>query len=332
MLAASLVAVPTFAQTQSPASDKPSTADVVPLVFDWAVGTAARIEVTKSQVRSENGAVSDSTVSAVAYTMQVGPHPDGLLIKHSDVEIGKLLGTAAGAAMADADMNQLVSANVGTLLPDFVVNTDGALVALDDVDTLVEAYRELILAATDSDTAADPEAEARAEAFLDGFLSPQTLTAITANEWNVAVGGWAGAEMEVGGVFEVPTEGSFPLIPGATIPMVSTYSAPERVPCTKGDAVARCIVLKLVSRYDQDAIVSVLEEFAAGLAPDDAVTPRFGDFQSETGARIVTDPATLLPYRVETYKDFVVTISAPAEEAGTFTRQDRKVAVYSYDN
>lgn len=262
--------------------------------------------------------------------MRVGTHPDGLLVTHSDVEIHSLLGTVGGATIADPEMNRRVSASVGALLPDFVVSTDGTLMALADVGTLVTSYRELILDATESDDPVDSEAEARVEEFLSGFLSPQVLTAITANEWNVAVGGWAGAEMEVGGAFELSTEGSFPLIPGASIPMVTTYSAPKRVPCEEGEAVARCVVLKLISRYDEASIEALLQQFVEGLAPDDIVTPRFGDFQSETGARIVTDPSTLLPYRVETYKDFVVTISAPEEEAGTFTRQDRKVTTYTY--
>ena len=329
-LAALLAVAPAVAQTPASTSVKLSKDSVVPLVFDWPVGTVAHVEVLKEEVRARDGETTDSTVSAVTYEMRVEAHPDGLVVAHSDVEIGAIEGADAGANLAEPRMNELANATVGALLPDFVVNTDGALIALDDVESLIARYREFLLAAAEADGAVDPDVQARTDEFLAGFLSPQVLTMMTASEWNAHVGGWAGAEMEVGAVYEVPSEGSVPIVPGATIPMTTTYTLTERVPCMKGEAGARCVALKFVSGYDEAALERILTEFVSGLAPDDEETPRFGDFRSETGARVVADPATLLPYRVETYKDIAVTVTAPEDEAGAFTRHDRKVTTYTY--
>ena len=237
-LAALLAVAPAVAQTPASTSVKLSKDSVVPLVFDWPVGTVAHVEVLKEEVRARDGETTDSTVSAVTYEMRVEAHPDGLVVAHSDVEIGAIEGADAGANLAEPRMNELANATVGALLPDFVVNTDGALIALDDVESLIARYREFLLAAAEADGAVDPDVQARTDEFLAGFLSPQVLTMMTASEWNAHVGGWAGAEMEVGAVYEVPSEGSVPIVPGATIPMTTTYTLTERVPCMKGEAGA----------------------------------------------------------------------------------------------
>src|SRR5690606_37986493 len=149
------------------------------------------VAVEKSQVRKQDGEITDSTASAVTYAMHVTEHPDGLLVSFDDFAVGRVEGMDG----IEAGMEGLLSTTVGSLTPGLVIGPDGSLLALDDLEGLIASYRDIFAVMTDT---LDAEAQSRFDEFLAGFLSPETLTAIAADEWNVATGAWAGTTFEVG--------------------------------------------------------------------------------------------------------------------------------------
>lgn len=139
---------------------------------------------------------------------------------------------------------------------------------------------------------ADVAKDALEEANID--LSPGILEAETAQNYQLETAMWIGATLEQGVWYEM----SAPmLLPGGAryeVPQTIQFAFTRKVACTAGDATRECAEIVIHATPDQTTIENLFADLA-GSSPE---YPYMG-YAAATDARIVVDPATLLPYSRE---------------------------------
>ena len=136
--------------------------------------------------------------------------------------------------------------------------------------------------------AADLTADAVATA--DFALSPGLLEAGTAENYQLETAMWIGARLEQGVWYEMSAPLSLPGMPEFVVQQRIEFAFTRMVPCTTGASSQTCVELVIHATPDKDALQDVLTDLA-GTEED----PYF-HYDASTAARIVVDPATLLPY------------------------------------
>jgi hypothetical protein len=127
-----------------------------------------------------------------------------------------------------------------------------------------------------------------------GELTPGVLEAETAENYQLETAMWIGATLEQGVWYEM----SAPLLlqgPARyVVPQRIQFAFTRMVPCTADTAAKKCAEIVIHATPDQTTLKNLLADL---LAP--SPNYRYSDFAASTDARIVVDPATLLPYGLE---------------------------------
>jgi hypothetical protein len=150
--------------------------------------------------------------------------------------------------------------------------------------------------------------------------------------WNLEVGFWTGADLEVGETYEMESEGEPPLLPGVRTAQALEFKVRRRVPCTARDRTPRCVEVMLRSTPDPAVLPRIgraLVREAWGRGPGrepEAVEIR--EVAAEDELLLVTDPATLLPHDVAWTRS--VRVSLGGEEPREVERVERTVYAYRY--
>ncbi len=138
--------------------------------------------------------------------------------------------------------------------------------------------------------------------------------------WNLGVGFWIDAELELGEPYVMPGEAELPLLPGVRAAQSIEFRVRRRVPCAAGERAARCVEVLLRSTPDRDALrrsARAIEARLVGTGADRSGRPeptgaerveveqaaagepaRRAELSAESELVLVTDPATLLPRRM----------------------------------
>jgi hypothetical protein len=291
--------------------------DTVRLRFGWPVGLTARVSAHKFRARSSDGKTDTINVQ-LAYRLTVLPHARGRLVRFHDFEV-------PGVPVL-AEVEERVSA----LMPSVVVDTTGALVAIEGVEGMrreLDAFLgPVALRKVDS---LRPETRA----MLERLRSPEVLTALAEYEWNALVGTWIDADFIVGLTYEAEYELPFPLFPGVMLPMVQEFSAIGRVPCHENESERRCVELESFTHPDKDAFRAILDRLLSQMTvPDTAQMPAIDDYDLETEIRLIAEPATLIPYGLAVTKRVTMWIKAGPGPAAEATQIETKTTRYEYDS
>jgi tetratricopeptide (TPR) repeat protein len=123
-------------------------------------------------------------------------------------------------------------------------------------------------------------------------LAPGLLEAGTAENYQLETAMWAGAKLEQGVWYQLSAPLSLPGMPEFVVSQRIEFAFTRMVPCTTGIAAHSCVEIVLHATPDKKSLDDVLADISE---PDD----RFVDYDASTDARIVVDPATLLPYARE---------------------------------
>jgi len=127
-----------------------------------------------------------------------------------------------------------------------------------------------------------------------GVLTPGMLEAETAENYQLETAMWIGATLEQGVWYEM----SAPLLlPGATryvVPQRIEFAFTRTVACTADVAERKCAEIVIHATPDRRTLDNLLADLLG-----DSPEYRYADFAASTDARIVVDPATLLPYARE---------------------------------
>lgn len=119
-------------------------------------------------------------------------------------------------------------------------------------------------------------------------LAPGLLEAGTAENYQLETAMWAGAKLEQGVWYQLSARLSLPGIPQFVVSQRIEFAFTRRVPCTAGIAPQMCVEIVLHATPDKQSLDDVLTDISD---PNDPF-----DYDASTDARIVVDPATLLPY------------------------------------
>ena len=110
-------------------------------------------------------------------------------------------------------------------------------------------------------------------------------------EWEVLVGTWAGADVDLGDTYHLSSVEPMPLIDGATVPALSEIRV-TRAACDAATADLACVRLQLIMRPDPVALRLVIEDAVAH-----AGEPVWQSIGWELEAEVITRPDTLRPLR-----------------------------------
>jgi hypothetical protein len=268
---------------------QPDWSDTVRLTFDWPQDLQARVDLQRVRVQSTpEGA--DSTGVALSYEMDVSEHPDGLAIRYSNYR-------PAGADLISNDEQHILQL-ASSVVPGYIVTSEGALLEVADLEGVLAEWRGLVL---------DGDLEPAFTGILEEMMSEQVLVALATQEWNALVGAWAGGELVVGAAYETEAEEPAAMLGNVMIPFRYEVGASARVPCTDGDLDKACIELIMRSSPDQDALRPHLDEFAQRLldaAGSGVAMPqmRYRELRIDNEVVLIARPGSMVPHRLSIFR------------------------------
>lgn len=285
--------------------------ETVHLNFAWPDSLDARVVL--SRYREMIAERADTTRTIISYRMSVRPHPEGLLVRYSDFDVGNVLSADELTALQEA---------LGGAVPSLVIDRSGQFVRIANVESVV-AMVDTILGSL-------PDPTGRGRAAIDGLLTPETLAALSAQEWNGVVGFWLDGDLEIGALYQLEEEVEIPLLPGSRVPMISDISLTGRVPCFEGAVADGCVEAQVISYPNPEAMAELVEDFFEEFAGETMPPLVIEALDMETEVLLTTDPATLLPHRYQTTKWIAGTGRTP-DGSGDFSQLDVKLYEYTYE-
>lgn len=296
---------PLSAQTAAAPPAAAAPGDTVRLAFGWPAGTKAQVSASRYRERV-NGASADTSVAHATYELALEAAGDGYLVRYGGFR-------AAGPAAPDPGV-EAVASRLATLVPSYRVSRAGEFQALNDPGALRAAIDSMLAPVRAELRTQNPEIDR----LLASMLSDEMLAASAAEDWNVLVGAWVGAEFEVGSAYGAEVTEHLPLFGGIELPMTYELGAVRRLPCDSSDAGAGCVELQMITRPAPDAVREVVDRlFAAMQSPEATEAARSAEFDVENTVVLVARPETLLPYHLVVTKEvkLAMTIGGKRDDA-----------------
>lgn len=260
----------------------PARADIVALRFGWTAPSRARVSFR----RTRRAAGQRPGTFTARYETTVEAAEGGLRVStRGTTWRGALPVPPALAEEAVAASEQVVQR----------IGAEGKFQGLDGVEALRPVLARLL------DDARVPEEQA-GRALALALAGTRT----DAEElWNLAVGFWIGADLQVGKTYAMQSEAELPFVPGVRTSQAIEFAVRRRVPCAAGQREAACIEAVLRATPDPAGLERAAPALRQrlGWRHDDGADgdeapapPPIPEVASELV--LVTDPATLLPRRV----------------------------------
>lgn len=279
--------------------------------FGWPAGMEATVEAERIKIAQTGATPPDTQTSRSTYRLSVQDHPDGRLISFSDWATSGAIDTTVMALA-----QRLASEGfVARFAPALVVGMDGTLLRLAGFDAVREVLDSTLRPLFDS---LPNPTEART-AFLNRVLSEDFLLAKQAEEWNALVWSWSDVDFEVGAVYEHDANEPSPVFPDQLIPFHYESSLLSRVPCVQGVADSACVSLVIRSVPDPEVLTPFVIRFLKEtMGMPDSVGASW-HMEVENVIRLVTEPETLMPHRLEMRQK--VNLTGPADQGAEPTTQ-----------
>lgn len=263
------------------------------LKFGWRPSNA-RITLDHRRESLENGRITRSEASA-AFERRIATAPDGgwsVSYAHrvSRYEPGVWPSTQG------SQTPRMVFPPAALPPADFKVSGDGEFEGVTDSKAfaarLAAATKRLIKAGAPAGERG-PSLTAEAVATMTGSISPGMLEAEAAENYQIETAMWIGAALEQGVWYEISAPLSLPGIPRVAVQHRIEFAFTRMVPCTADAGARKCAEIVIRATPDKEALARAIA--GVGALANLPIT----DFSASTDARIVTDPATLLPYARE---------------------------------
>jgi hypothetical protein len=310
----------------------PAPPETVALVFAWPADLVATVDATWRRSQSLNGQAAAPAEASARYTLRTEPVPEGLRVVSERFEFPEPLSPLATTVDAGVASIGGPSLPVSLLSPTLVVDAQGEVLRVEDVERVAEFWRHALAGAAP----ASPGGAARAESLSAMLFSERALTQRASQSWNQIVRAWAGTSLELGVEYEVSdpanAEGG-----AASVPTRRHHSAAERVPCRPdlGDTDLRCVRLELVAEVDPEALArassqrlrALMEKAAPGEVIPDDMFRRFENVQRVT---VITEPDTLRPHRAVLREEKRADFQLPGQGPQTLERVVETEYRFSY--
>jgi hypothetical protein len=305
-LALATLAAPSTAQA---GARKP---EVVALRFAWPEKLESK--VTYRSTRTRTGQPARTSLSR--FEQLATREGDGWRLTVRDVALEGDLPVPPGADVTPADFVAATEAIVQ------VVTAEGELSRIEGT----EAVRALL--AKTLEAAKVPKEQL--DRALD--LGEGAMRAESQETWNLAVGFWIGADLELGERYGLENEAEIPLLPGTTARYQVEFGVARKVPCAAGEKALRCVEIGLRSVPDPEVLPRVTTALVSRLAGPEPKIPEgaIEEVAIENELTLVTDPATLVPYRLVWTKAVRVTAQDEGGKAKTLEQLDRREYEYRY--
>jgi hypothetical protein len=307
LLALALSADPAVsAPSTAPAERAAAAADTVTFRYAWPAGFTAAVEYRSVKVRDGKLAGELSLRSELQ------------AVDRGDERVIGFRGWT-GSAAADP----LVAAS-GRI--EWVVGRDGAFRRLEGMEEALEALRSL----TKGLETHAPGAAARLEK-----MAPAALTKDASETWAMLVQFWNGESLDVGEDYESDSTVPVAVVPGERVRLLARIKVQRRLPCP--GARGACVEVTMRSQPDAEDVARILRrllgELTAGSAQLAQLVGALGEASAATEYALVTDPATLIPYRLTKVRTITVAAASgpPAGTAAATTqRRDETTWTFSY--
>ena len=295
------------------AQASPDAADTVKLRFGWQPGTTAQIQTTRFQ--EQRSASVDTLSRRTNYRMHVASHDDGILVSYTDFTFPDADTT---------DQRTSIAEQAAAIVPKVVVDSAGRFVRVEDVAG-VRARLDTLMTRMLA-----PEEAASAREGLAELVTEEALAGLAAQEWNAIVGRWSGRDLVLGEEYGFEEDAALPMIPGAVVEMISTFSVARRTTCDGGAGSSDCVEIRLVSRADPDAVRAILAQFTERLLATPGVGIAFESFAMENEMVLVAEPGTLRPHHVRMSKRMGGVFTAQGER-GEVSQSEVRTYRYTYE-
>lgn len=307
-----LLAVLMLAPANAHAQQPTSTGENIPLRFAWPAGLTATVEAERMRVR--NSAAPDSSGAVLSYRMQASNgNDDEVMVRFSDF----------AATNADGAGTNLME-QLGGFVPNYRISAGGEFLGVHEVALLKARMDSLFAPLLQQDSTGE------LARLFESLVSEEYLAGATAQEWNALVGMWAGADLELGQVYELEEQAALPLLPGATVKMVSEFAIEERVSCEEEGADRDCVQIRLYSEPDSAGMKALVQQVMDRVArTGGAAVPVFEHLTIRSELLLITRPETLVPYYLEQVK-VVEGRGRVADQSRDFAQTDRRRWWYSY--
>jgi hypothetical protein len=263
-------AAPPAASPERGAGPAPAmTVEAVRLTFAWPADLQAGVRL---EHREQRGAETGS--ARYTHRMVVTPEGRGLRVETRDAEAeGNTPGLEVNVALNEALAQ--------------VVTRSGVYVRTEGLDEGVE-----LLGADDD----EDRATARA-----------ALERISALDWELVAGAWAGRTLRPGEPVAHRFPASVPLLPGVPALLDVELSLVGRVPCEEGEAELRCVELAWRGVPGERARAAALER-VRGSQVEGADPAAIEGLRAGLEAHLVAEPDTLLPHRMRVQEELRLSV------------------------
>jgi len=250
--------------------------EALSLQFRWPEGFQARVTLVHREERS--GTPSGSARATHRLVTERSGGAIRVLVREAEAE-GDVPDLEANIRIAEA----LVQ----------VVTRDGAYLRTEGLDQALQ-----VLGTSD----ADSREVARA-----------ALERIAELDWELTAGAWAGRTLEAGRPLARQFAGSMPLLPGVPVLLEVEQTLLGSTPCDEG-AAAECVELSWLGIPEKAARAAALRQLRG--ETDKGERPfEMEDVAARIEARLVAEPRTLVPHRLDISEELRITVRQPGSDA-----------------
>lgn len=316
------------------AAGKP--AEKVDLAYAWPAGLKVESRFTHKATRTQAGKQSMREMSG-RYGFRTVGVDNSLRIDYQDFQTEV---TADGKAAGIAAEMQALMTGIAQSVPSILIKPDGEFGGVVDLAAFQRALTERIqawLATSPSLTAlqsteqqaARQQAEQAVGQMMNTLLSKEALEQRMAEDWNLMVGAWIGGALEKGAVYRAETSYTIAALGNVSAPYTLEFKYLGSAPCHKADKRKRCAELEMRSQVSSEAVAKAIEETTNRNFAGTPAQVSVSNFAMEQTSRLLTEPKTLLPHRVQTSKTTMVTFADGANKTTT-TQVDESSQSFTY--
>lgn len=292
----------------------------VNLEFKWPTTMTSKASFhNKANKRGETLEIQGEVVSSVKPASK-----SQLLISSRVVRQKMTTGDKRNSKNIDKDayLQEVLKAAL-TDIPDYVVNSDGEFVRVDNLAGYHKRVQDALIKGLPK---GDPEASAKAKQLVQSLLTEESLSATMQDEWNTVVENWAGGSYAVGEKYEFTVPYQAAALNNQTFPMVMTQQLAEHVPCHSGTTTKTCVRLLQNSRVSGPEYTHAMNEFVRKTVSREVTV---SSMEVVKTVELITDPKTLIPYRSNEKQIKRVTVNA-AGKTDTSEEVEESSTSYSY--
>ncbi len=170
-----------------------------------------------------------------------------------------------------------------------VVTPGGAFVRMDGIEPALEAMRATM-------QSAPPEARPMLERLEK--MAPALLAKEGSETWSMLVQFWHGNDLDVGEDYQSDSEMPVAVVPGEKVRLRARIRVERRLACASGGG--SCVEARMRSEPDPQDVARVMKRIVGELGlPAAQLQQVLGEMAAVTEVVLVTEPARLIPHRLE---------------------------------